>query len=45
MLYEVITIYARDLGPANADLISLYPGRNVYRYSGSIQSGTVTRIR
>lgn len=37
-------IYARDLGERNAELIGRYPNRRVYRYTGSIQSGTLTQI-
>ena len=38
-------IYAHDLGARNAELISLFPNRRVYRYTGSIQSATVTQIQ
>ena len=38
-------IYARDRGEEDARLAALYPDRAVYLYRGSIEDGTLSRLR
>lgn len=37
-------VYARDLGNENGRLASLFPERTIYRYTGSIERGTLQEV-